>query len=95
MICQTKPMITGRDGDHPGAALRVCEQFQLIARSAFLEASRNLQMVELAINLTAAQSGQVERVWTRGMINDIINALTCSADGFDVDQFASHIGDRV
>ena len=93
VIRQSQPVITGRNRDHAGAPLLLAQQLQLVARPTLLEASGDLQVVELAINLTPAEARKVERVWTRRVINDIINALSSSADGFDVDQFASHFGD--
>ena len=85
--------MSGRNRDHSRAAFLVAQQLELVARSALLEAPGHLKVVKLTVDFAATEARKVERVWTRGVINDIINAGTSSADGLDVDQFASHFGD--
>ena len=74
-------VIAGRGRDHPALA-RVRRQLeQRIARAAFLEAARALQVVELAVDVRAGQLRQRNRLDARRVIDAAGNPV---AGGFDI-----------
>src|SRR4029077_4708582 len=79
--------MVARRSSNDSALLLVTRQLcQRIARASFLEASRALQVVELAENFHAGDVAQRNGRRTRGIINRVRNSVARSFDVLKCDQ---------
>jgi hypothetical protein len=80
VIGQAQGMVAGRGRNHSTKALLVVEQKQRVACPPLLEAAGALQIIELAIDVRAADFSQRNRLGTRRKINPIGDAMLGADD---------------
>ena len=91
MVSKPLGMISGRRRDYAAVALFFSESEQLVQRSAFLESSGSLQIVELEVNGVARELREGLRPLARREIDGFANASQCR---FDVGESNHLVGRR-
>ena len=89
VIGQRLGVVAGRGGDDTALALIGIQQQQTVQRAALLEATGEVQVVELDPDLGPGQLGQAPGVPRRGMIDLTPDAL---AGGLDIGKGDGHPG---
>src|SRR5579862_973148 len=80
VIGDAKRMIARGRRDHAALALRFRKLQKRVARAAFLEAARALQVIELAVDMRAGQLRERNRLDAWRFVNAVADALVRRCD---------------